>query len=83
MKNFVVTSRIEGVITKEAFYTNWEMTEKENKAACVILNKAMIIAKDNINVDFKFWSNQINRIEIELDNLQDKEEKRIRGFYDN
>jgi hypothetical protein len=33
----------------------------------------MVIAKENLNLDFKFWSNQIKRIEIEIDNLNHKE----------
>ena len=73
MKNFVVTSRNEGKITKEVFYTEWQMTLKQINDAMAVLNKAMIIAKENLNLDFKFWSNQIKRIEIEIDNLNHKE----------
>ena len=73
MKNFVVTSRNEGKITKEVFYTEWQMTSKQINDAMAVLNKAMIIAKENLNSDFKFWSNQIKRIEIEIDNLNHKE----------
>jgi hypothetical protein len=39
MKNFVVTSRNEGKITKEVFYTEWQMTPKQINDAMVFLIK--------------------------------------------
>tara|TARA_R110000751_G_scaffold4938_8_gene23464 strand:- start:4812 stop:5042 length:231 start_codon:yes stop_codon:yes gene_type:complete len=69
MKNFVVTSKNQGKMTREVFYTNWQMTPKQINDAFVVLNKAKNIAKENLNIDFKFWSNQLKRIEIEIDNL--------------
>ena len=69
MENFVVTSKNQGKMTREVFYTNWQMTPKQINDAFVVLNKAKNIAKENLNIDFKFWSNQLKRIEIEIDNL--------------